>query len=166
MKIFQAASAWRSREGKWSFVAILAPGLALTLALALSGCAATVNLDAAPLANDPACAEITVRLPDVIGDQEKRTTNAQATGAWGNPTTIILRCGLEPVAASTLTCVSASEIDWLVDDSKAPSYRFITFGRSPATEVIVDSESVAGVTALDTLASAVQNIPATRTCSN
>lgn len=139
--------------------------LALALTISLSGCAATVNLEAAPLANDPACAEITVRLPDVIGDQEKRITNAQATGAWGNPTSIILRCGLEPVAASALTCVSASDVDWLVDDSKAPSYRFITFGRSPATEVIVDSQSVAGVTALDSVSSAVQNIPATKTCS-
>jgi len=146
-------------------VAILAPLMATTLTLGLSSCTAIVNLEAAPLANDPACAEITVRLPDVIGDQEKRATNAQATGAWGNPTSIILRCGLDPVAVSNLTCVTASDIDWLVDDSKAPSYRFITFGRSPATEVIVDSQSVAGVTALDSVASAVQNIPATKTCS-
>jgi hypothetical protein len=138
---------------------------ATTLAGAmLTGCAATVNLEAAPLANDPACAEITVRLPEAIGDQTKRVTNAQATGAWGEPSSVILRCGLEPVAISNLTCVTAGEVDWLVDDSQAPSYRFITFGRSPATEVIVDSKSVAGVTALETLAEAVQNIPATKTC--
>jgi hypothetical protein len=60
--------------------------------------------------------------------------------------------------------VTAGEVDWLVDDSQAPSYRFITFGRSPATEVIVDSKSVAGVTALESLAEAVQNIPATKNC--
>ena len=54
----------------------------IALAIGLSACTATVNLEAAPLANDPACAEITVRLPDVIGDQSKRATNAQATGAW------------------------------------------------------------------------------------
>jgi hypothetical protein len=130
----------------------------------LTGCSATVNLEAAPLANDPACAEVTVRLPDAIGDQAKRVTNAQATGAWGDPSSVILRCGLEPVTVSSLTCVTASEVDWLVDDSKAPSYRFLTFGRSPATEVIVDSTSVAGVTALETLAEAVQNISATKTC--
>jgi hypothetical protein len=130
----------------------------------LSGCSATVNLEAAPLANDPACAEVTVRLPEVIGDQNKRITNAQATGAWGQPSSVILRCGLEPVTVSSLTCVSASGVDWLVDESKSPSYRFITFGRSPATEVIVDSKMVAGVTALDTVSAAVKMIPATKTC--
>ena len=145
-----------------SILRAFAAGLVATVLLA--GCSATVNLEAAPLANDPACAEITVRLPDAIGDQTKRVTNAQATGAWGEPSSVILRCGLEPVAVSNLTCVTAGEVDWLVDDSQAPSYRFITFGRSPATEVIVDSKSVAGVTALETLAEAVQNIPATKNC--
>ncbi len=145
-----------------SILRAFAAGLVATALL--TGCSATVNLEAAPLANNPACAEITVRLPDAIGDQTKRVTNAQATGAWGEPSSVILRCGLEPVAVSTLTCVTAGEVDWLVDDSQAPSYRFITFGRSPATEVIVDSKSVAGVTALETLAEAVQNIPETKNC--
>jgi hypothetical protein len=120
-----------------SILRAFAAGLVATALL--TGCSATVNLEAAPLANNPACAEITVRLPDAIGDQTKRVTNAQATGAWGEPSSVILRCGLEPVAVSTLTCVTAGEVDWLVDDSQAPSYRFITFGRSPATEVIVSS---------------------------
>ena len=137
---------------------------ATVVVTSLTGCTATVNLEAAPLANDPACAEIIVRLPDVIGDQNKRVTNAQATGAWGEPSTIILRCGLEPVNVSSLTCVTASEVDWVVDDSKSPSFRFITFGRKPATEVIVDSTAVAGVTVLDTLAQAIKNIPATKSC--
>ena len=137
---------------------------AAALALSLSGCAPTVNLEVAPLANDPACAEVIVRLPDVVAEQTKRASNAQSTAAWGNPSAVILRCGLEPIAASTLTCVTAGDIDWLVDDSAAPSYRFITFGRAPATEVIVDSSVVAGVTALEELAGAVQNIEATNYC--
>ena len=147
---------------------ILRPAVAVALsvlfAAVVSSCTATVNLDAAPLANDPACAEITVRRPDVIGDQAKRATNAQATGAWGNPSAVILRCGLEPVNVSSLTCVTATDVDWLVDDSKSPSYRFITFGRKPATEVIVDSRIVSGVSALDAVAEAVKRIPATKNC--
>ena len=155
MKFFESRRILRS--GALAFAAML-------LTLGFSACTATVNLDAAPLANDPACAEITVRLPDLIGDQTKRITNAQATGAWGNPSSVILRCGLEPVTVSSLPCVTSSGIDWVVDDSKSPSYRFITFGRSPATEVIVDSKSVAGVTALDAMAEAIKRIPATKTC--
>jgi hypothetical protein len=68
------------------------------------------------------------------------------------------------VNVSSLTCVTASEVDWVVDDSKAPSFRFITFGRKPATEVIIDSTAVAGVTALDSLAQAIKSIPASKTC--
>ena len=138
--------------------------LALALSFSLSACAPTVNLEVAPLANDPSCAEVIVRLPDTVADQQKRASNAQSTAAWGNPAAVILRCGLEPLPASTLTCVTAGDIDWLVDDSAAPSYRFITFGRSPATEVVVDSTIVAGVTALEELAGAVQNIESTKLC--
>lgn len=137
----------------------------LTLAGSLSACTAGVSLEAATDSNNPACAEVSVRLPDSVADQSKRVTDAQATGAWGNPTSVLLRCGLPAVTVSTLPCVTASGVDWLVDDSKKPSYRFITFGRKPATEVIVDSRKVAGVTALSDLSAAIQSVEATKTCS-
>jgi hypothetical protein len=137
----------------------------LPLILLLTGCAPIVNLEPAPLANDPGCAEVSVRMPGTISDLERRETNAQATSAWGEPTAIILRCGLEPVEVSTLPCVSAGEIDWLVDDSGAPSYRFISFARTPAVEVIVDSTKASGVSALEAVAQAVGKLPATKQCT-
>ena len=136
----------------------------LACVLMLSGCATTVTLEAAEQANDPACAEVIVRLPDVIDTLPKRVTNAQSTAAWGEPTAVILRCGLPEVAASSLTCVTAGEIDWLVDESQSPNFRFITFGRNPATEVIVDSTAISGVSALESLSPAVENIPSTKNC--
>jgi len=132
---------------------------------ALSGCSATVALDPAANANNPACADVVVRLPDSIDNLTKRQTNSQSTAAWGEPTAVIFRCGLEPVSVSKLACVTSSDIDWLVDDSNKPSYRFVTFARTPAVEVVVDSAKVSGVTALDELASAVGNIPASARCS-
>ena len=143
----------------------LAAMATLAIAGSLSACTANVSLEAAPDSNNPACAEVSVRLPEMVADQAKRVTDAQATGAWGNPTSVILRCGLPAVEVSTLPCVTASGVDWLVDDSKKPSYRFITFGRKPATEVIVDSRKVAGVTALSDLSTAIQSIEATKYCS-
>jgi Protein of unknown function (DUF3515) len=143
----------------------LAAMATLVLAGSLSACTANVSLEAAPDSNNPACAEVSVRLPEMVADQTKRVTDAQATGAWGNPTSVILRCGLPSVEVSTLPCVTASGVDWLVDDSKKPSYRFITFGRKPATEVIVDSRKVAGVTALSDLSTAIQSSEATKHCS-
>lgn len=131
----------------------------------LSACAATVNLEPAALANDPACAEVSVRYPSEIGDLAQRYTNAQATSAWGEPTAIIARCGLELVEVSELSCVSAGGVDWLVDDSQAPNYRFISFARNPAVEVIVDANTASGVSALEALANAVSKIPATKICT-
>ena len=137
---------------------------AIALTLSLSACSPTVSLEPAADANNPGCAEVIVRLPDAVDGQERRTTNAQSTAAWGNPATVILRCGIEPVEISTLPCVTANGVDWIVDDSAKPSFRFITFGRTPALEVIVDSENAVGVNALDSLAEAVKSIEPTKEC--
>jgi hypothetical protein len=132
--------------------------------LTLSGCAATVNLEPAEDSNNPGCAEVMVRLPSQLGGLQERYTNAQATAAWGDPAAVLLRCGLEPVEVSTLPCVSAAGIDWLVDDSLAPSYRFISYARFPAVEVIVDSDNASGITSLEGIAGAVAQLPATKAC--
>ena len=137
----------------------------IPIVLLLAGCAPIVNLGAAEFSNDPACAEVSVRLPDQLGELEKRQTNAQATGAWGDPAAVLLRCGLEGVEVSTLPCVTAGEVDWLVDDSEAPNYRFISYARFPAVEVIVDSKNASGITALEGLGQAVSQIPATKVCT-
>ena len=132
--------------------------------LSLSGCAATVNLEPAEDSNNPGCAEVMVRLPSQLGGLQERYTNAQATAAWGDPVAVLLRCGLESVEVSTLPCVSAGGIDWLVDDSLAPSYRFISFARFPAVEVVVDSDSASGITSLEGISGAVAQLPATKAC--
>ena len=133
---------------------------ASALALSLSACTSTVSLQAAPASNDPGCAAISVRLPSDVDGNAQRPTDAQATSAWGNPTRIILRCGLPEVKASTLICTTIGGVDWLVDPSQAPSYRFITFGRNPATEVIVDYKHASGVSTIDALSQAVAAGPA------
>ena len=132
--------------------------------LTFSGCAATVNLEPAEDSNNPGCAEVMVRLPSQLGGLQERYTNAQATAAWGDPAAVLLRCGLEPVEVSTLPCVTASGIDWLVDDSLAPSYRFISYARFPAVEVVVDSDNASGITSLEGIAGAVAQLPATKAC--
>ena len=132
--------------------------------LTFSGCAATVNLEPAEDSNNPGCAEVMVRLPSQLGGLQERYTNAQATAAWGDPAAVLLRCGLEPVEVSTLPCVSAAGIDWLVDDSLAPSYRFISYARFPAVEVVVDSDNASGITSLEGIAGAVAQLPATKAC--
>ena len=138
--------------------------LASLALLSLSGCAATVNLEPAEDSNNPGCAEVMVRLPSQLGGLQERYTNAQATAAWGDPAAVLLRCGLEPVEVSTLPCVTAAGIDWLVDDSLAPSYRFISYARFPAVEVVVDSDNASGITSLEGIAGAVAQLPVTKAC--
>ncbi len=148
---------------------LLATALALS-SLALTGCAPaapvlpTVSLNAAEDANNPACAEVGVRLPETVGELAKRQTDSQSTAAWGDPTSVIYRCGMPEVTVSDLVCVTSEDIDWLIDDSKRPTYRFVTFGRKPAIEVVVDSKAISGVSALDSFASAISKIPATKRC--
>ena len=139
-------------------------GIGAAFAIGASGCAPTLNLEPGPDANNPGCAEVVVRLPTQLGELPLRNTNAQATGAWGEPASVILRCGIEPVEVSALPCVTVADVDWLVDDSAAPSFRFVTFGRTPATEVIVDSGKASGITALEELADAVNRAVPEKVC--
>ena len=138
--------------------------VAALLTLVLGGCAGTVNLEAAEEANAVACAEISVRLPDTVGELDRRQTNAQATAAWGNPTAVIYRCGLPPIGPSDLPCFTIDGVDWLLDDSDAPRFAFVSYGRTPVTEVIVDNDVVSGPDALRTISAAVAAIPAEQQC--
>lgn len=142
---------------------------AAALAVMLAGCAGTVSLEPADAANDPDCADVTVRLPDAIDGIERRETDAQATGAWGDPVSVILRCGVAVPGPSTLSCIEipGTGIQWLRDASTAPNYVFTTYGRDPAVSVAVDADAIAPGVALDELANAVSFTPATgRECAS
>ncbi|MFD1493268.1 MULTISPECIES: DUF3515 family protein [Microbacterium] len=123
---------------------LAAVALSLLAAATLSGCAGTVSLQPAANAGDPACAAVSVRLPDQVSGQERRWTDAQATAAWGSPTAIILTCGVEEPGPSPLRCETVEGVDWLIDESEAADdhYRFTTFGRTPAVEVYLDYDVV------------------------
>ena len=137
----------------------------VVLPLLLTGCSPVVHLSPAEGANSVSCAELMVRLSDKVDGLARRSTDAQSTAAWGEPAAVIFRCGLPEVTVSALKCVNEQGIDWLVDDSAAPSYRFITFGRNPASEVIVDSRKAVGVNVLDEIGTTVAYQKATAHCS-
>ncbi|MEF2977543.1 DUF3515 family protein [Subtercola sp. YIM 133946] len=152
---------------------LLVPAVvAVTLvSVALTGCAATVALDPAADATDPGCAQVMVRLPTTVGDdQSQRETNAQATSAWGSPASVLLRCGVTPPGPTTLPCINilppgGTSVDWIEDDSQKPSYTYTTFGRTPATQVVVDSNAVSATTVLTDLNTAISAIRATAECT-
>lgn len=122
---------------------------------------------AAPDAANALCAEVAVRLPDTVGDDlPRRQTNSQGTAAWGDPSAALLRCGVEiPGPTSTLPCVKTGNIYWLRDGSDENNPIFVTYGREPATEVIVDRTAVSpGVVLLD-VSEALEYTTETRQCT-
>jgi hypothetical protein len=145
----------------------LAPLAGVLALLTLSGCSSTVALKPAPDANNPTCAEVTVRLPDAIDGFDRRWTDAQATGAYGDPTTVIVACGVAvPGPTATLQCITLEGIDWLVDDSDAPWMRMTSYGRDPAVQVFVDTKRVGAneVLSNSALVSGIRTIKATSGC--
>ncbi|WP_139416845.1 DUF3515 domain-containing protein [Agromyces laixinhei] len=145
--------------------------VALASVLVFAGCSQAVPIETAPLASDPECAAVVVRLPDALArdteaEQQQRETNAQGTGAWGEPASVVLRCGAEAPGPTTERCVSVNGVDWIIDESEAPDYLFTTYGRSPAVEVLVDNDVVSGTTVITELAAAVSVIPAEGGCTN
>jgi hypothetical protein len=134
----------------------------------LSGCAQTVAIDPAVNGTDTDCAEVVVRLPDTVSDLPLKETNAQGTGAWGDDSTaVLLRCGVPvPDPTSTLPCVQVEDVYWLRDDADAPNYVFTTYGRDPATEVVVNRDAVSPGAALFDLVNAVGYTTETGACTD
>ena len=137
----------------------------VVLAGALAGCSTTVTLEPAALANDPRCADVIVRLPATVDGQDRRWTDAQATGAWGDPSAVLLTCGLEPPGPSTLRCITVAGVDWLVDETESPRFRLTTYGRSPAVELYVDNTVVSPNDVLAALAPSVGQLPENAECT-
>ncbi|MCW3494247.1 DUF3515 domain-containing protein [Microbacterium sp. SSM24] len=134
--------------------------LALVAAIVVTGCSSTVSLHAAPDANDPACAEVTALLPGNLAGESRRWTDAQATGAWGEPAAVLFTCGVEPIGPTTLPCQTVNGVDWVIDESKAPQYRVTSYGRVPAVEVYLDNDVVSSADVLDGLSLLVSRLPA------
>lgn len=136
---------------------------ALAGALSLAACSPAVDVPAAADAANPACAPMMVALPDSLGDAEQRQTNSQATAAWGQPSLVILRCGVNVPGPTTDRCVTVNGIDWLLREGD-PVWTLTTYGRTPATEILMDPDKISSATVLAELANAAGKVPAARSC--
>lgn len=135
---------------------LLAPAAAsVALAAVLTGCSPVVSMTpAAEFSNDPECADAIVRIPDAISSYPLRQTDAQGTAAWGDPTVVLLYCGVPVPEVSELPCVEIDGVFWLREEVEA-GYAFTTYGRDPAVRVVVDPDAVGPGVVLDDLATPV-----------
>ncbi len=85
---------------------------------------------------DPLCAKVADLWPDKVAGQERRSvsTNGGTEAAWGDPA-IIARCGVTSPGADE-NCVEANGIDWIYSEL-SDGASFVTFGRTPAIQVLV-----------------------------
>jgi hypothetical protein len=145
---------------------LTAPRLAALLALVATLATAAFLLSrhrpvevAVPAAGaDPGCATMAGALPSRLLSQERVATSqtSPAVAAWGRPA-IIWRCGVEPPAPTTQDCITVNGIDWLVqplDDGTG----FVTYGRTPAVQVLVPKEYAPETFALPALSTAVSQV--------
>lgn len=121
-------------------------------------------VEAADDADHPDCALPILLMPDEIGELSKRTTSSQGTRGWGEPASVIARCGVAEPAPTTDPCVNVDGVDWVQVRGDEDTWQFVTYGRSPAVEVLVTPSVVSGATALASLSSAVSEIEQTAQC--
>ena len=109
-------------------------------------------------AADPACDKVAEHWPKTVAQQEPTdvSTDSSTVAAWGDPP-IIARCGLTS-PGPTPKCIGASGVDWVyrdLTDGKA----FVTYGRSPAIEVLMPKDYAPEPLALGAFAEAAKQIP-------
>ncbi|MHA7278685.1 DUF3515 family protein [Arthrobacter sp. MDT2-2] len=136
---------------------------AAVLLLALSGCASAVDVDPADDAANARCADVMIALPPTVAENDQRETTSQATSAWGDPSKVVLRCGVTVPGPTTDPCVTVNDVDWVVREGD-PAWTATTYGRDPAVEVLFDPDEVASSTVLVELGDAVSRIGQTRAC--
>ncbi|MCJ1713712.1 DUF3515 family protein [Microbacterium sp. M1A1_1b] len=137
---------------------LVALGVTVLVAAALTGCTNAVAMTAAPSANAAACATAQVRLPDTVDTKYAlRNTNAQATAAWGDPSAALYRCGVAVPTVSDLPCFTKGTVDWIRDD-EGKRIVYTTFGRDPAVQVVIDSTKTTDQVLQD-IGTAVASLP-------
>lgn len=136
----------------------VALGCAVLLA-AITGCRSSVAVTAPALAGSPACQQVGALWPQTVSNQpvEQTSTDSPAVHAWGDPA-IIARCGVSSPGPTAQDCIDANGVDW-VAHQLSDGYRFTTYGRDPAIEVLVPSTYAPEPLVLSAFARAARSIP-------
>ncbi len=141
----------------------LAVAVAAASVAALTACSPTVDVTPAKDSANAACAPMMVSLPDALGEAKLRKTNSQGTAAWGEPSLVVLRCGVNVPGPTTDRCVTVNGVDWVIKEGD-PVWTLTTFGREPATEILMDPDKISSATVLADLSASASKIKATRGC--
>lgn len=118
-------------------------------------------VQAAPRANDPGCAEVAAHWPDQVAGRSRVPLAGDPAGvaAWGDPG-IVARCGLDSPPPTTSDCIAAEGVDWVARTAgQGGGMVFLTYGRSPAIELIVPAAYAPEPLLLAAFADAARQLP-------
>ncbi|MFT4147560.1 MAG: DUF3515 domain-containing protein [Micrococcaceae bacterium] len=121
----------------------------------------TLAVEAAPDSNNPNCAKIMLAMPKKVSDFKQRETTSQGTTAYGDPSVLIVRCGLPAIQATSDPCVSVNDIDWISkqDTEKPDTWIFTSYGKSPTVEVLLDNTKISSSDALVIFSDIMEKMP-------
>lgn len=125
-----------------------------------------VQIELAPAAANPVCAELAGALPRAVrGTGRVPTSSASlSVAAWGRPA-VIWRCGVTPPGPTELECVNVDGVDWLWVPLRDGS-SFVTYGREPAVQVLVPRTGSPDPLVLPAFSRVVARLPqGARSCS-
>lgn len=107
-------------------------------------------------------------LPEEIGEFTQRPSTSQGTAVWGDPSAVVLRCGVEPIGPTAHPCVAPSGVDWIWIEQE-DHVQLISYGREPSVEVLLDEEQLTEDTTMNAqfaLSEPVAQIEQTRECTD
>ncbi|MCY0906219.1 DUF3515 family protein [Arthrobacter sp. H14-L1] len=133
------------------------------LTLTFTSRAPAVEIKAAADAANPECANLLAKLPNTVAGLNRQETSGRSTAVWGTPSGIVLRCGVRAPGPTTQTCATVNGIDWLVNET-ADTITLTTYGRTPASEVLVRIDNAHAGEVPATLAAAISGTPPVARC--
>jgi hypothetical protein len=138
---------------------------ALAGVVLLAGCGGGPDLRPGPQAGSAACSDLLGRLPARVLDRPRAALDVAGAAAWGEPA-VVLRCGVPPTGPTSDPCIEVDDVDWTFSQPDR-DFRFVTYGRSPAVEVVVPAAvgRQNAPSALIDLTGAVRPLPATARCT-
>ncbi|MEW1675392.1 DUF3515 family protein [Streptomyces noursei] len=123
------------------------------------------EFERAPNSNNPLCGKIQKSYPDKILGEERALASVQGVAVWGD-SKVVLRCGMEPPRPTIDPCMTVNGIDWVLIERKSNQDQktLITYGRSPAVEVVISDDSPAAGDGLVDLSTSMKLIPQKSKC--
>lgn len=152
----------------------LAPAVACSLLVALTGCSRAVAVEAAPQGYLQACSQVYTALPDGVAGLDRRETTAQGAAAWSGGAdgeVVVLRCGVEPLDATQTAggCQAVggegAQVDWIPGEARDGRVTWTTYGRTPAVALVMPADGAVTSSAPLDVGPAVALLPQDRACS-